>query len=287
MKEILNYKYNTKKDRVDYYSNELYKKIDFSKSYPANLKRLNIIISLLKKYKPKKIVDAGCGAGIPLIKIKKLGFNITGYDRSRTMVQEGKKNLKKFNLNSNLISWGNFEDPKIQKNNSLDCILGMGTFYYSKNFKKTITLQTKKLKKNGRLIFSLRNQLFDMATMNDYSANFLSDLYNIKKYNKNIQTKFNKYFLSYNKKKKINFKNVDGKKIFSKRHNPLIIEKDLLRLNLSLQGIYFYHFHFLPTEFESIFPIKYRKESWKIENPTDWRGYFLASCFIVDCKKIK
>jgi hypothetical protein len=94
-------------------------------------------------------------------------------------------------------------------------------------------------------------------------------------------------FYHITKKKKINFKNVDGKKIFSKRHNPLIIEKDLLRLNLSLQGIYFYHFHFLPTEFESIFPIKYRKESWKIENPTDWRGYFLASCFIVDCKKIK
>ena len=102
MKEILNYKYNTKKDRVDYYSNELYKKIDFSKSYPANLKRLNIIISLLKKYKPKKIVDAGCGAGMPLIDIKKRGFNIIGYDKAHNMVSEAHKNLKKSRL-SNVI----------------------------------------------------------------------------------------------------------------------------------------------------------------------------------------
>jgi len=297
-KEMLNYKYNTRKDRVDYYS-KVYKRIDFSEKYPSNWKRLNIIISLLKKYKPKKIVDAGCGAGIPLIKIKKLGFNITGYDRSRPMVQEAKKNLNKHNLNTNLISLGNFENPKNQKNNSSDCILGMGTFYYSKNIIKTISSQTKKLKKNGRLIFSLRNRLFDIATMNDYSVNFFSELYKVKKYNKNIQTKFKNYFSSYNTRNKVNLKNmnhkdifsktnIDDKNIFSKTHNPLTIEKDLLNnTNLSLQGIYFYHFHFLPPAFESIFPIKFRKESWKIENPTDWRGFFLASGFVVDCIKKK
>ena len=137
IKKILNYKYNTKKDRVEYYS-KIYKKADFSVKYPypAALKRLNIIISLLKKHKPKKIVDAGCAAGIPLIKIKKLGFNITGYDRSKPMVHEAKKNLKKYNLSTNLISEGNFENPKNIKNNSVDCILGMGTYYYSKNIKK-------------------------------------------------------------------------------------------------------------------------------------------------------
>ena len=55
IKKILNYKYNTKKDRVEYYS-KIYKKADFSVKYPypAALKRLNIIISLLKKHKPKK-----------------------------------------------------------------------------------------------------------------------------------------------------------------------------------------------------------------------------------------
>ena len=57
---------------VDEYT-ELYKKIRLDLRYPANVKRLEIAINLLKKYKPKKIVDAGCGAGMPLIDIKKRG----------------------------------------------------------------------------------------------------------------------------------------------------------------------------------------------------------------------
>ncbi len=30
----------------------------------------------------------------------------------------------------------------------------------------------------------------------------------------------------------------------------------------------------------------FRNISWKIENSLDWRGFFLASTFVVDCKKI-
>ena len=50
---------------------KLYKKFRLDIRYPANVKRLEIFISLLKKHKPKKIIDAGCGAGMPLIQIKK------------------------------------------------------------------------------------------------------------------------------------------------------------------------------------------------------------------------
>ena len=58
---------------IDRYT-ELYKKVRLDKRYPANVKRLEIFINLLKKHKPKKIVDAGCGAGIPMISIKKRYF---------------------------------------------------------------------------------------------------------------------------------------------------------------------------------------------------------------------
>ena len=76
------------------------------------------------------------------------------------MVLEAKDNLKKNNLSTNLIFTDDFESPKKVKNNSVDCILGMGAFYYSKNVNKTLLNQKKKLKKNGRLIFSLRNRLY-------------------------------------------------------------------------------------------------------------------------------
>ena len=83
-----------KSENVSQYSN-LYKKSKLNQYYPANVKRLEIFKNLLKKYKPKKIIDAGCGTAMPLIKLKKLGFDIRGYDKAPKMIQEVKKKFKK------------------------------------------------------------------------------------------------------------------------------------------------------------------------------------------------
>ena len=64
----LSYKFFNKSKNTNHY-NKMYKK----KLYEPNVKRLEIIKKLLKIYKPKKIIDAGCGTGMPLIKIKKMG----------------------------------------------------------------------------------------------------------------------------------------------------------------------------------------------------------------------
>ena len=137
---------------VHEYSN-VYKKLNFKDIYPADAKRLEIFINLLKKHKPKKVVDAGCGAGMPLIQIKKLGFNIKGYDKAKNMITEAHKNLEKNKLEKNLVYYDDFENPKKIKNESVNCILGMGAFYYARNVNKTLLKQRKKLKKNGILIF--------------------------------------------------------------------------------------------------------------------------------------
>ena len=285
MKQLA-YKYFNSQDKVEEFS-KMYKNIDFSKSYPGNIKRLEIFLMLLNKYKPKNIIDAGCGAGMPLVQIKKMGFNIYGYDKSHNMVMKAKKNLKENNLSSNLASIDDFENPKHIKDDSIDCILGMGAFYYSKKLILTLKTQRNKLKSNGRLIFSLRNQLFDIATLNDYSIKFYSNLYKINKFKPPTKKEYLKLFQGYSNRKKYNLKNIDDNKVFSITHNPLTIENEILsKAGLKCDGIYFYHFHALPPVFENIDTINFRKQSFKIENPNDWRGFFIASCFVVDCQKI-
>ena len=285
-KKIEAFKYFDRGYSVDWYS-ELYKKLRLDIRYPANVKRLQIIINLLKKHKPKKIVDAGCGAGMPLIFIKKKGFSIKGYDKSKNMLEEAKENLKKNKLPLDLVFQDDFENPKKIKNNSVDCILGMGAFYYSKNVNQTILNQTKKLKHNGRLIFSLRNRLFDLATLNNYSKAFLDEIYEIKYLKKNWKKKYQQLTSNFSQRKKYKFKNIDEEKVYNHiPHNPLTITSEMAKLGLRVEGIYFYHFHALPPVFENFDEKYFRKISWKIENPTDWRGYFLASAFVIDCKKI-
>ena len=286
MKKINAFQFFNKSSSVKEYS-DMYKKLRLDLSYPANVKREKIFLKLLKKHKPKKIIDAGCGTGMPLIDIKKKGFNIIGYDKAKNMVLEAKENLRKHNLSTDLIFYDDFENPKNIKNNSVDCILGMGAFYYSKNVNKTLLNQKKKLKKNGRLIFSLRNRLFDIVTLNNYTKKFLDEIYEVKSLKKDWKNKYKSLTKNFSDRKKFKFKNIDEEGVYNHiPHNPLTISDQMAKLGLSVEGIYFYHFHAFPPVFENYDKIYFRKYSWKIENPSDWRGFLLASTFIVDCKKI-
>lgn len=287
MKKINAFQFFNKNYSVKEYS-DMYKKLRLDIRYPANVKREHIFIQLLKKHNPKKIIDAGCGTAIPLIDIIKKGFNIVGYDKAKNMVLEAKENLKKKRLSSDLVFQDDFENPKNIKDNSVDCILGMGTFYYAKNINQTLLIQKKKLKKNGRLIFSLRNRLFDIITLNNYTKKFLDEVYQVKKLKPEWKNKYK--FLTKNftdrKKNKLE-KNIDEEGVYNHiPHNPLTITDEMSKLGLSVEGIYFYHYHALPPVFEAYDKCYFRKISWKIEKPTDWKGFLLASCFVVDCKKI-
>jgi len=287
MKKTSAFKFFNKDYEVETYTKE-YKKLRLDIRYPSDFKREQIFVKILEKHKPKKIIDAGCGSGMPLIDIKKRGFNIIGYDKAKNMVLEAKENLKKNRLSPNLIFHDDFENPKKIKNNSVDCILGMGAFYYAKNVNKTLLNQKKKLKKNGRLIFSLRNRLFDVATLNNYTKIFLDQIYEVKKLKKQWKKRYKNLTKNFSDRKKFNFKNIDEKGVYNHiPHNPLTINQEMAKLGLSVEGIYFYHFHAFPPEFENYDAHYFRKVSWKMENPLDWRGFFLASAFVIDCKKIK
>ena len=74
----LSFKFFNSKNSAKSYS-KIYKKYGVKKKYPANVKRLEIFKSLIKKYKPKKIIDAGCGAGMPLIEIKKVLYTFSSF----------------------------------------------------------------------------------------------------------------------------------------------------------------------------------------------------------------
>lgn len=286
MKKTNAFKFFNNEAQVKEYT-DMYKDVSLNLRYPANVKREQIFLNLLKKHKPKTIVDAGCGTGMPLIDIKKKGFNIIGYDKAKNMVQEAKDNLIKNNLTPDLIFHDDFERPKKIEDNSVDCILGMGAFYYAKNVNKTLVNQTKKLKKNGRLIFSLRNRLFDIITLNNYSKTFLDEIYEVGKLKRGWKKKYNELTKNYTDRRKTKLsKNIDESGVYNHvPHNPITITDELAKVGLTVEGMYFYHYHAFPPVFETFDKLYYRKISWEIENPLDWRGFFLASTFIVDCKK--
>jgi hypothetical protein len=142
----------------------------------------------------------------------------------------------------------------------------------------------------GNLVFSLRNKLFSLGSLNEYSADFmLQEFFQTQQLSSSakseLQTIISERFPKANIEKL--FANVDERQIRSNLHNPLTVESELLTPNgLKLEQIYYYHFHALPPVFEHTHQQEFYKLSKEREIPTDWRGMFTASCFVVHASKI-
>ena len=278
----------------EYYDQEVH---DYTKmykknysSYPSNLLRMNIILDRLKKNKIKTILDVGCGTCGPMIKFLKEGYKVEGFDFSKEMIKEGKKELEKAGFNSNLIYFANLEKPSTLPKKKFDAIIASGVFPHVPNEVKILKNLQKLLNKNGKVFIEFRNDLFSIFTLNQYSLDFyLNQVLNKKSFSGKLSKEVNNF---YNKKFEIpKSKTKKSKKlsytdIFSKFHNPLSIGAEIFEpANFTINKTHFYHFHALPPIFRKNHPTLFDKLSLKCEKPNDWRGNLMASAFVIEATK--
>jgi hypothetical protein len=69
--------------------------------------------------------------------------------------------------------------------------------------------------------------------------------------------------------------------VLSRAHNPLILSRAFTSAGFTNVRTLFYHFHCFPPMLQSRFPEFFREESLAREEPDDWRGYFMASAFLI------
>lgn len=262
---------------------QIYKSPCFDSFYPANAKRLEIFVSMLKTIQAKVLLDVGCGNALPMIEFLKEGYRCEGFDAAPNMVNEAKSNLSDAGYNPDLVWQGDFDELGSIEDQYYDCILGMGSLYYSRDTAKLVSRLSEKVKTNGYMIFSLRNRLFDLVSCNTYTKRFLLELYNATgALEEKVSQVLDRCFEGG-----ANKNSIDSQGVFSQVHNPLTVESELLQPSgLKLLSTQFYHFHAGPPSLEIGFPGEFRKLSWEQENPTDWRGYFLASGFVVLAQKV-
>jgi len=73
--------------------------------------------------------------------------------------------------------------------------------------------------------------------------------------------------------------------ILSRTHVPMELQRLAGDVGLEETRLLFYHFHPLPPLLEARVPKLFRRESLRMENPEDWRGYIMASAFILVGKR--
>ena len=69
--------------------------------------------------------------------------------------------------------------------------------------------------------------------------------------------------------------------VLSRTHNPFELRAAAEKAGLRNISLLFYHYHCLPPMAELLVPSLFRRASLALEDPTDWRGHFMASAFIL------
>jgi hypothetical protein len=170
-----------------------------------------------------------------------------------------------------------------------ECIIALGSLYYARDFLRTMKNLSALLPANGSMVFSLRNELFSLFSMNKYSVNFwIRTLLPLASLSEGLRLRLcdllETRFAGSSVPRK--FETVDDLGIHSTYHNPLTVEQQILGpCGLRLEGIYYYHYHALPPIFEHSDTVEFRRLSAEMENPTDWRGMFMSSAFVVHASK--
>jgi len=259
--------------------------------YPANLIRLNMVLKRLRENKIRSVLDVGCGSCGPMRKLLKEGFKVTGFDFSKEMVEEGKKVLEEAGFDPNLIFIADLENNSSIPNKKFDAILALGVFPHIVKEFKALSNMRKRLKQKGKVFIEFRNELFATYTLNKYSLDFfLNRVINLNSFPSKVSREVVDFY-SVRLKMTPTSRMEKGKilytDILAKFHNPLNIESHLFKPNgFKVDKIHFYHYHALPPIFKKKYPKLFRKLSLKLEKPNDWKGYLMASAYVVEASRL-
>lgn len=274
----------------DQESDEYYKLYEEEQDlYPSDLIRLNFIVKRLKEMNVKTILDAGCGSCEPMVRLLNEGFKVKGFDFSPGMVEAGKKILTEAGYSPDLVRQADLEDANSPSDEQFDAVICLGVITHIPDQNKAIRNINKMLKPEGVALIQFRNDLFSVFTMNQYSQNFFLGIIPYKEMNTSLQNDAQDFYSQRFKSHSTGRHekgNISYSEILADFTNPLTIERDLFTPNgFVINKLHWYHFHALPPVFEQTHKDEFRKLSMAMENIDDWKGYLMASAFVVEAKK--
>jgi len=141
--------------------------------------RLAVINSLIPDdiyHAGKSIFDFGCGDALHFEQFARKGCRITGCDVSIEMIALAKQRLSKMSLSPDVVSIGGVRELADLESNSLDGILSFNVLAYLTDEEEDLFYKQafRLIRPGGYLIVTHSNELFDMYSMNLYTAEFLS-----------------------------------------------------------------------------------------------------------------
>ena len=206
------------------------------------------------------------------------------------------ENMEKNNMNKEQIFWGDIQNPttytQVLHDMKFDGLIAMGVMPHVNNDDEVLKNMASLVKSEGHVFVEFRNKLFSLFTCNRNTVDFILNdlLIGVDDKVKSLVRKDLESRLRVDVppiRKKIANSSVPGyDAILSKFHNPFEIIEKFKKFGFRNINILWYHFHPAMPYLEKNIPEIFRKESINLEHdPTDWRGYFLCSAFVIEAIK--
>lgn len=146
---------------VNWFSSKLYLELYKHRNEDDARNLINLIQRTLPLKKGDKVLDVCCGAGRYSIELARRGFNVTGFDLSKFLISEAKKNTKSLPEKFIKINFLNKDMRKFDFKNSFDVAANLFTSfgYFSDDEENFLVIKnvSASLKKNGYFVFDFLN----------------------------------------------------------------------------------------------------------------------------------
>lgn len=269
---------------------------DLSRPYPANYFRLQLLMNSFASKGIRRVIEVGVGEGTPLASLGRMGLDVWGFDISRQMVERSKSKMQESGMDPEHIFWADIQDPTtyghVFQQGQFDGLMALGVMSHIENEDMALQNMSTLVRPGGSVFIEFRNKLFSLFTFNRYTFEFrLNDL--LQGVSPAVKKSVEEDLESRLRMDMPPLRNaIEGSDapgydaILSKFHNPFELTSLFSRHGFENVRLLWYHYHPAMPYLEKTLPEQFREEGIRLEHePSDWRGYFLCSAFVVEAVK--
>jgi SAM-dependent methyltransferase len=281
----------------------------YKEYYEAGAPYPPVHVELLRRLvldsKARTVLDAGCGPVSFLRHLAGEGLELFGFDLTAEMVAEGKRVFGELGLNPERVWQGSVLDAGAYRStgggapSAFDAAVCVGVMPHIAREHEASVFRNLNgaVRSGGTAIVEARNQLFGLFTLNRPSYELISNELiradellarageaqpAVAAALQAMQSQF-RMDLPPIRRGKAGEPGYD--EVVSRTHNPLTLRRDMEGAGFRDVRVLFYHFHAIPPLLAAGFPEFFLRESVAMEDPEDWRGYFMASAFLLVGRK--
>ncbi len=270
---------------------------NLSLPYPANYFRLQMLLNSFTSKGIRRVIEVGVGEGTPLSTLGKAGIDVWGFDLSHEMVRRSKETVQRHGMNPDQIFWGDIQDPTSYvhslKDGQFDGLMAMGVMPHVENDSMVLDNMSTLVRPGGSVFIEFRNKLMSLFSFNRLTVEFILDdlLAGIASTVKDAVRKDLERRLRMDmplaRTKLHESDDTPGyDTILSKFHNPFEVVEEFRQRGFKDVKLMWYHYHPSMPYLQDDMPELFRREAMRLEHdPSDWRGYFLCSAFVVEAIK--